>query len=176
MSKVPKLRISDLNEHQSVQLFNSVKWIRPGLRATHEFFKPFSWTRGSFLCWVSHSVAPRWQICKKQILKSLKHLEFPLWWEQQTVLKIVLVIIPRSQCPTGAFPASLGCRICYPHVFYSWVGEWFLDGELATGLWEQPRPLRMGISFITASFLSLGPAHLFRPCSPIKIQTTKQET
>lgn len=175
MSKVPKLRISDLNEHQSIQLFNSVKQIRPGLRATQEFFKPFSWTRGSFLCWVSHSVAPRWQICKKQILKSLKHLEFPLWWEQQTVLKIVLVIIQGANVPQVPFPHHLAVgSAIHRSSLHSWVGEWFLDGELAPGLWEQPRPLRTGTSFITASFLSLGPAHVFRPCSPIKIQTTKQ--
>jgi hypothetical protein len=38
-------------------------------RATQEFFKPFSRTGGSFSRWVSYSVAPRWLICKKQILQ-----------------------------------------------------------------------------------------------------------
>lgn len=42
----------------------------------------------------------------------------------------------RSQYPTGAFPASLGCRICYPQVFSS-----FLGGRVISGWGASPRSL-----------------------------------
>ena len=45
---------------------------KPGPEPPRSFFKPFSWTGSSFPHWVNHSVAPRWLICKKQVLRPLK--------------------------------------------------------------------------------------------------------